>query len=157
MSCASCVGSIEKTVGALPGVTLVNVALLAEKLDVRYDDGMVDAQAIADAVSSAGYGCSVVSVQSQKQGEEAVSDEPSPEDEAKQMRVRSCGWWVTVSGDGVTVGRLGSQSVVVVTVGRLGRPNGCCDDGSVRSRRQGPWRPSFLCLGVAVVAAVLVR
>ncbi len=35
MTCASCVGSIERHVGAMPGVVTVTVALLSERMEVR--------------------------------------------------------------------------------------------------------------------------
>ncbi len=39
MTCASCVGSIERHVGALPGVLGVTVALLSERMEVGSGDG----------------------------------------------------------------------------------------------------------------------
>ncbi len=53
MSCAACSARVEKTVGGVDGVTQCNVNLLTG--DMTVNDG-ADAQAIIDAVISAGYG-----------------------------------------------------------------------------------------------------
>ncbi|CAN0357323.1 unnamed protein product, partial [Ectocarpus sp. 6 AP-2014] len=55
MSCASCVGNVEKFVSALDGVDDVRVALLAEKAEVRFDPGTTNGQELADGITGLGY------------------------------------------------------------------------------------------------------
>jgi len=52
MSCASCVGRVEKALRAVPGVADASVNLATEKATVR---GAATAQALIDAVRAAGY------------------------------------------------------------------------------------------------------
>ena len=60
MSCASCVGRIEKALAAVPGVLEAHVNLATEKAQVRHVAGMVDAKALETAVSDAGYAARTV-------------------------------------------------------------------------------------------------
>src|SRR5690606_41017489 len=54
MTCASCVGRVEKAIGAVPGVTQAQVNLAAERAQVSLSpDG--SAAAVAAAIRSAGY------------------------------------------------------------------------------------------------------
>lgn len=55
MSCASCVGRIEKALNDVPGVMEAQVNLATERALVRYLDGLVDAASLEAAVRSAGY------------------------------------------------------------------------------------------------------
>jgi Cu+-exporting ATPase len=55
MSCASCVGRVEKALKAVPGVTDASVNLATEKATIRHYAGAVTSAAIADAVRGAGY------------------------------------------------------------------------------------------------------
>ncbi|OHT18850.1 heavy metal translocating P-type ATPase [Edaphosphingomonas haloaromaticamans] len=54
MTCASCVGHVEKAIGKLPGVASVNVNLATERADVAFT-GKPDASAVVRAVEGAGY------------------------------------------------------------------------------------------------------
>ncbi len=54
MTCASCVGRVEKSLQAVPGVVDVSVNLATEQAEVRADVS-VGAQLLADAVRKAGY------------------------------------------------------------------------------------------------------
>ncbi len=56
MSCASCVGRVEKALGSVPGVVDVNVNLASEKAGVEYLPGTVEPQDLERAVEDAGYG-----------------------------------------------------------------------------------------------------
>ena len=60
MSCASCVGRIEKALAAVPGVLEAHVNLATEKAQVRHVAGMVDAKALEAAVGDAGYAARTV-------------------------------------------------------------------------------------------------
>src|SRR3546814_4204184 len=53
MTCASCVGHVEKAISKLPGVTSVNVNLATERADVSFS-GAADPGAVVRAVESAG-------------------------------------------------------------------------------------------------------
>lgn len=55
MSCAACVGAVEKAVRKLEGVISAEVNLATEKLNVRYSPGLVTVASIKEAVSRAGY------------------------------------------------------------------------------------------------------
>ncbi|MFC1942476.1 heavy metal translocating P-type ATPase [Chloroflexota bacterium] len=56
MTCASCVGHVEKALKALEGVNSVNVNLATEKATVEYDPAVIEVADIRQAVESAGYG-----------------------------------------------------------------------------------------------------
>ncbi|MBS7556075.1 copper-translocating P-type ATPase [Ancylobacter dichloromethanicus] len=60
MSCASCVGRVEKVLKALPGVLDASVNLATEKARIRYLDNSVSASDMIAAVVSAGYGSRLV-------------------------------------------------------------------------------------------------
>lgn len=55
MSCASCVGRVDKALAALPGVTEVNVNLASETVTVTYAEGMVTLADLLKAAADAGY------------------------------------------------------------------------------------------------------
>ena len=55
MSCASCVGRVDRALSAVPGVTEVNVNLASETATVSYLEGMTGPAALAAAATSAGY------------------------------------------------------------------------------------------------------
>jgi len=55
MSCASCVGAVERALAAVPGVQQVAVNLAAERGSVRYDPSLADPAAVIRAVADAGY------------------------------------------------------------------------------------------------------
>ncbi len=56
MSCASCVGRVEKALRGVPGVLDVRVNLASEKASVEYLPGAVAARDLERAVEDAGYG-----------------------------------------------------------------------------------------------------
>ncbi|MBY6114209.1 heavy metal translocating P-type ATPase [Mameliella alba] len=55
MSCASCVGRVEKALAAQPGVLEARVNLTAQTAEARVLAGSVDPQPLAQAVTDAGY------------------------------------------------------------------------------------------------------
>jgi Cu+-exporting ATPase len=57
MTCSSCSGRIEGTVGKLTGVESAEVNLLMNSATVRFDAGLVAASDICSAVESVGFGC----------------------------------------------------------------------------------------------------
>lgn len=55
MTCASCVQSIEKSVGKLKGLESVAVNLATEKMNVSYNESLISENDIKQAVNDAGY------------------------------------------------------------------------------------------------------
>lgn len=55
MTCASCVGRVERAISEVPGVASVSVNLATERANVEFVDGRSDVGAVADAVLAAGY------------------------------------------------------------------------------------------------------
>ncbi len=55
MSCASCVGAVERALSEVPGVRQVAVNLAAERGSVCYDPARADPAAVIRAVADAGY------------------------------------------------------------------------------------------------------
>ena len=54
MSCASCVGRVERAIAAVPGVQSVSVNLATKRADVSYANG-VDVAGVVGAIEAAGY------------------------------------------------------------------------------------------------------
>ncbi|MGL4290917.1 MAG: copper ion binding protein, partial [Phreatobacter sp.] len=59
MTCASCVGRVERALKAVPGVTSASVNLATERASIERGDG-VDTAALIQAVKDSGYEASVV-------------------------------------------------------------------------------------------------
>ena len=59
MMCAACQSNVTRAVAKLDGVFSVNVSLLSKSMIVEYDDARVGEEAIINAVTSSGYGCSI--------------------------------------------------------------------------------------------------
>jgi len=55
MTCASCVGRVERAIREVPGVAGVSVNLATERAEVTFDDRRRNAAAVADAIFKAGY------------------------------------------------------------------------------------------------------
>ena len=53
MTCASCASAVERRVSRLDGVNSANVNLPLEKLTVEFDENILNANEIKDAVSKA--------------------------------------------------------------------------------------------------------
>lgn len=58
MNCSACSAHVEKSVSKLKGVRKVSVNLLAATMKVDYDESVLSASAICQAVEHAGYGAS---------------------------------------------------------------------------------------------------
>ena len=84
MSCAACSAHVEKSVSAVPGVSGVQVNLLAGSMAVEYDENACGAQTIIKAVESGGYTAAV------DDGRQTSAPAQSPQaDEAlKEMKTR---------------------------------------------------------------------
>ena len=55
MTCATCVGRVERAIAGVPGVAGVSVNIATERANVEFVDGRSDIGAVADAVLAAGY------------------------------------------------------------------------------------------------------
>jgi heavy metal translocating P-type ATPase len=55
LSCASCVGRLERAVAALPGVTGVSVNLASGRAEIRHPEGLVSRAELEAAIVRAGY------------------------------------------------------------------------------------------------------
>ena len=78
MTCASCVGRVERALKTVPGVLDASVNLATERATVEYLAGEVEAQDLERAVGGAGYGVA--------RGEEESSVEDAHEREYKKLR-----------------------------------------------------------------------
>jgi Cu+-exporting ATPase len=75
MSCASCVGRVEKALGRVPGVLNVNVNLATERATVDHLAGEVEGSDLEKAVEGAGYGVVSEDEGSEDTGADAQEDE----------------------------------------------------------------------------------
>jgi P-type Cu+ transporter len=55
MTCASCVGRVERAIRAVPGVADASVNLATERAEVTFSPGQADRRAVVDAIAKAGY------------------------------------------------------------------------------------------------------
>ena len=55
MTCATCVGRVEKVLGRIPGTASVQVNLAAEQAIIHSPRGLLDPKSLIDAVARAGY------------------------------------------------------------------------------------------------------
>ena len=86
MSCAACQAAVEKAVNKLPGVKSAQVNLLANNMQVEFDDKQVDEQAICAAVKNAGYGANP---ENKKAEEKKTQEGPDPfEEQFKGLKHR---------------------------------------------------------------------
>lgn len=82
MTCSACSSNIEKNVRKLEGVVEANVNLLANTMNVEYDEKKVDINLISKTVSDVGYSASVVGDKQQ------VKPTSTTQDELKEMKHR---------------------------------------------------------------------
>lgn len=75
MSCASCVGRVERVLANVPGVLEANVNLAAETANVSYIEGATTPEEVARAITEAGYAAKVRGgVPSETQGERKAGE-----------------------------------------------------------------------------------
>ncbi len=55
MTCASCVGRVEKAIRRVPGVASVDVNLATEKARIAFSDPILDVEKIVEVIEAAGY------------------------------------------------------------------------------------------------------
>ena len=90
MTCASCVGRVERALKAAPGVLDAHVNLATERATVRVLEGAIDARALTEAVAKAGYAAEAASAP------EATSEDR--EQASRAAEIGSLGRAVAVAG-----------------------------------------------------------
>jgi Cu+-exporting ATPase len=80
MTCASCVGRVERALKAVPGVLDASVNLATERASVRYIPASVQPQALIQAVADAGYGATL------PQGDAAALEADQAEHKRRQLQ-----------------------------------------------------------------------
>ena len=89
MSCAACSAAVERAVNKLEGVETAQVNLLANSMQVEYDDAAVSEADICAAVEKAGYGaCPVAQAGSASPAKAAPAGEDPAEAELRWMKKR---------------------------------------------------------------------
>ncbi|WP_051849244.1 heavy metal translocating P-type ATPase [Thiomonas sp. FB-Cd] len=111
MTCASCVGRVERALTAVPGVIDASVNLATERASVRYIPASVQPQALIQAVVDAGYGAIL------PQGDAAALEAAQAEHKLRQLQAmrRDVLWAV---GLAVPVMVLSMGSMVSSTFGQ---------------------------------------
>ena len=70
MTCASCVGRVERALKAVPGVVDASVNLASETAHVSFESGLTSGAALAEVVTAAGYKSSVAQTSDSAASEE---------------------------------------------------------------------------------------
>ncbi|WP_421575197.1 heavy metal translocating P-type ATPase [Stenotrophomonas maltophilia] len=83
MTCASCVGRVERSLGQVPGVIAASVNLATERAQVRHLAGTVSVADLEAAVEKAGYTARAVTVSTAAAGDQ---EEERREGEARALR-----------------------------------------------------------------------
>lgn len=86
MSCSACSAHVEKSVAKVSGVSLVSVNLLTNSMQVEFDEGKTDVNAIIHAVESAGYGAFLK--QEEGKGEEGVTEKKGVDTKMQVMAMK---------------------------------------------------------------------
>ena len=56
MTCSACSSGIERAVGKIEGVSLVEVSLMGKSMKIDFDENILNEEDIFSAVKSLGYG-----------------------------------------------------------------------------------------------------
>ena len=93
MTCSACSSRIEKSVAKLPGIQEVSVNLLKNSMVASYDESVLDAAGIVQAVEKAGYGAFLktpagIQEKSRKENRTAKPEISTAQAEYKQMKQR---------------------------------------------------------------------
>jgi P-type Cu+ transporter len=92
MTCASCVGRVERSLAGVPGVTEANVNLATETARVTFDPQLADLRTLAQAVESAGYHVGAMAKQptpAAAGGDEKDEQALAREHEIEDLKLRS--------------------------------------------------------------------
>ena len=93
MTCSACSSRIEKSVAKLPGIQEVSVNLLKNSMVASYDESVLDAAGIVQAVEKAGYGAFLktpagIQEKSRTENRTAKPEISTAQAEYKQMKQR---------------------------------------------------------------------
>jgi Cu+-exporting ATPase len=86
MTCAACSATIEKQVSRMPGVASVQVNLLANSMNVTFDEQAIDEQGIIGAVVKAGYGARIAG--ERQEARDTAAAKPGKNTELDDMKKR---------------------------------------------------------------------
>ncbi|WP_242107548.1 heavy metal translocating P-type ATPase [Luteimonas aquatica] len=90
MTCASCVGRVEKALAAVLGVRAASVNLATERAQVRLVPGTATPQALVSAVASSGYAAHIVD-------DLAQSADPEGKRRAEELRSLKRALWISAA------------------------------------------------------------
>ena len=89
MSCAACSAAVERAVKKLPGIQQVQVNLLANTMQVEYEESAVNSQAICEAVAQAGYGAQPICLaQAAQPAQQPTDPQAMLRKDLKQIKTR---------------------------------------------------------------------
>ncbi len=94
MSCSACSAAVERTIRKMDGVAAVEVNLLANNMQVEYEDGKVSLEQMIQAIEKIGYGASVVSEEKKERKKEnfALKEQKNLQaQEQREMKIRLWG------------------------------------------------------------------
>ncbi|WP_349998446.1 heavy metal translocating P-type ATPase [Stenotrophomonas lacuserhaii] len=106
MTCASCVGRVEKALRQLPGVVQADVNLATERVQVRHLAGVVSLGQLAGAIEKAGYRAHPV-----MDAHAGAEDQQAARRETEAAGLRRSLWLAAVLGLPVFVLEMGSHLV----------------------------------------------
>ena len=90
MTCAACQANVTRGVQKLTGVQTVNVSLLANQMDVTYDETQLTAAQIMQAVTALGYGARSMEKSAASGSDAAKTARAQRKDEAAAERQAMC-------------------------------------------------------------------
>lgn len=94
MSCSACSAAVERTLKKKEGVSSVEVSLLANTMQIEYDDSVLSAGDIVQAVEKIGYGAEPIEPKDKKAKAENLSllrEKEKQKKEQKEMKIRLWG------------------------------------------------------------------
>ena len=90
MTCAACVARVEKTAAKLPGMHKAVVSLLTNTLEAEFDETVLSAGEIAEAVHKAGYGATLRESGGERPVQSAGELAEQAQRQAKKRLIASC-------------------------------------------------------------------
>ena len=90
MTCAACVARVEKTAAKLPGMHKAVVSLLTNTLEAEFDETVLSAGEISEAVHKAGYGATLRESGGERPVQSAGELAEQAQRQAKKRLIASC-------------------------------------------------------------------
>lgn len=94
MSCSACSSAVERTLKKKEGISFVEVSLLANTMQIEYDESKITAEEIMQAVDKIGYGACPIEPKEKKAKSENTSlqkEKEKQQKEKKEMKIRLWG------------------------------------------------------------------